>query len=960
MSISVARGHEWGRVAAVLIVTCVYCVSFVSCLDVHIGGIFAPISPLGVLDRAQQEHLAAFVMAINEINDKTDGMYDDLLNGTTIKFAAQQGPSMKTAATNFITLAESFDNQGLFGVVNSLPSLEGMYVIQLAVNLGIPNILSVTNNGALNEHATYPYMAKTVPLVSHQGVALQRLLCSYGPKTKFVLVVSLSEEDIAAYLEFAYAYIAQYYGGVCKNPALGVVSVLTDQTSMTTTARSVKATGGRYFVFLLPSYQAAALLEEGYKTGAFDEYSVILTTDRGINNITSQFTAEADVTSMMTGVFSLKYWANYYTNRTSAAKGFARRWREQPSRAGTAGVCDSTTDDDGNFYLYKATVNQTTVCTGLNFSAYDESGFDMQPYTALTYDATIMMATAVHKAIVNGTDYMNPLVIQDALVEIVMPDGASGPIQLSKGQPANQYDTLGERLTGIEYLVTNFNPSLYESGSADYFVTVAYYDAENMTIEACSSTDSDACYERTYGVATDGSTANPPASSPPTIVEHLDPAIKTIFRVMSWAIIGLSVVIAGLIVWYRNHRVMKASQPISLLCILVGALFAAARIIVGGIDKDRELCVAQFWTGHLAFVIMIGSLFVKSYRVHCIVNTRKLRRVTFSAMDAFLLLVAIVTTVVVYLAISTKFGVPNMRVLSETVSNQETVWKYCGMQRPQFQTALYACETVMMIIGFRTCWEIRNVPDIVNESKQISSAMSVIVLVSALLLPIVSFLNLPPFTIEFISALGFGFGAIVTLALLFAPKLIAIAHTRSNENRTGESRVAALTAHGGSTDEASTSVRQRRSKFIQDAEELLRHKSHGQRLEFCQEQLLGWQAMVLSVQGHMMYSSKDYTASRAPFTAGGARGVSSMRTVNFRENRPASDKVSSQSGDPSGIPLMGNVAPNDADSVRYFSMDDRNILDEGASKTLMVTSSREPNILQTMEQPRKEWEVLDA
>jgi hypothetical protein len=89
-------------------------VSFVSCVPpvVYMGGIFAPISPLGVPDRAQQEHLAAFVMAINEINDKTDGMYDDLLNGTTIKFAAQQGPSMKTAATNFITLAESFDNQG--------------------------------------------------------------------------------------------------------------------------------------------------------------------------------------------------------------------------------------------------------------------------------------------------------------------------------------------------------------------------------------------------------------------------------------------------------------------------------------------------------------------------------------------------------------------------------------------------------------------------------------------------------------------------------------------------------------------------------------------------------------------------------------------------------------------------------------------------------------------------------
>jgi hypothetical protein len=52
--------------------------------EIHFAGFFAPLNASGYRDVKQLEHLAAFIMAINEINNKTDGVYDDLLPETLI------------------------------------------------------------------------------------------------------------------------------------------------------------------------------------------------------------------------------------------------------------------------------------------------------------------------------------------------------------------------------------------------------------------------------------------------------------------------------------------------------------------------------------------------------------------------------------------------------------------------------------------------------------------------------------------------------------------------------------------------------------------------------------------------------------------------------------------------------------------------------------------------------------
>jgi hypothetical protein len=271
--------------------------------------------------------------------------------------------------------------------------------------------------------------------------------------------------------------------------------------------------------------------------------------------------------------------------------------------------------------------------------------------------------------------------------------------------------------------------------------------------------------------------------------------------------------------------------------------------MVGGSDKNDNICVAEFWVGHLAFIVTIGALFVKSYRVHRIVNTKGLRHVTFSALDAFKLLVVIITVSVIYLIIAASVGEPGMRYLRTFKANQETHWKYCSMEYPQFQTALFATEFIFLMTGFRVCWEIRNVPDIVNESKQISTAMSAIVLVSVLIMPIVYCLGLPPYTTELVASLGFGFGAIVTLLLLFVPKVamvygIGIIPARLSVKINPESSKKKMeTSPVTGTNE--------------DLEQFLKGKSKEERLVVCQDQLRRWQVLLLDQQRALMNSTSS-------------------------------------------------------------------------------------------------------
>jgi hypothetical protein len=840
--------------------------------SLRIGGLFCPLSPTSSVYVDQVEHLAAFVMAVNDINNKADGIYDDVLPNMTLKIAIGTEHSLATSATSAVQLTTAFDGQGIDGAVSALHNRDALVVTQLLNSMNIINMLSMADTGAFNNFATYPYVANIRALVSRQGMVMQNVLC-LSTARKIVMFVSTEEDYIQMMSQFQDE-------SICQLDVLAVISVRADLIDLTYEIEQAVPIGSRYYVNMLPASQNAGLLEQGYAAGLFHDNTVIYTSSHSIKNITQYFAPDTDVARVMTGVFYVKFNPIHYLGQIPESTSFTRRWSEQPSRAGTLVngkyVCDTTKDDTGKYLYQVTTSNNETVCTGLDFSTYKASGSNMKSYTGLTYDSTIFLAMALDFAIRNSLDYEDPVVLLNIMIANLTYTGATGPLNLFKGYADYGNDARGTRSAGTQYNVYNFNPDLYNNGSSAYMVKVGTFDGDIRTYSACSPIDYVSCFPPTYSAATDGSYHIAPSDTPPVIVLSIPVAFSSLCTLLA-GIVVLLVLVFGLFTFiHRRSKVIKASQPMLLWCILVGGLISALRIFFGALPNSDAVCSGEVWFGHLGFIIMIGSLFVKSYRVHCIVNTRKLVRVTFSAIHAFRILVGIVLAAVAFLVVTQLVGNPIMRSQATIVANQQTDVLYCALEYPQFQTTLFVMEGLLLAISFRVCWEIRHVPDIVNESKQISTAMSAIVMISVLILPIVYFLGLDHDTQDLVASFGFAFGAIVTLTLLFVPKIMVQYHLNSVRLSAKIAVETMLSGKGKNNGGAAgTGAAAEAAQADHEAELMLKGKSKEEKLFLCQEHMRRWQALLLVQQRAALNSNS--TSSNHHSSSGGVGSSSPVR-----------------------------------------------------------------------------------
>jgi hypothetical protein len=160
--------------------------------------------------------------------------------------------------------------------------------------------------------------------------------------------------------------------------------------------------------------------------------------------------------------------------------------------------------------------------------------------------------------------------------------------------------------------------------------------------------------------------------------------------------------------------------------------------------------------------------------------------------------------------------------------------------------------------------------------------MAAMVLICVMIMPIVYFLGLSAYSSELIASLGFGFGAAVTLMLLFVPKMTRM-HRDTDAQKKKSSKIAPgmmdtdmenvsprnmkkdgpSTSSGGSGSDGGL-------RNIQDGVELVKGKTRQQRLIICQEQLACWQTFLLEQQHAVMNSSSsDLPAGESTHSAEG-------------------------------------------------------------------------------------------
>lgn len=242
-----------------------------------------------------------------------------------------------------------------------------------------------------------------------------------------------------------------------------------------------------------------------------------------------------------------------------------------------------------------------------------------------------------------------------------------------------------------------------------------------------------------------------PSDLPETDVERN--YIPTGLRVLGLVLCGVIVILSvGFAAWTKKKekiRVVKSAQPIFLYIIVMGALLMGFSIIPMSLDQGivstegaSAACISIPWLLACGFAMTFSALFTKTHRILTIMrNAAAFKRVKVTALDVAKPMIALLMTNVIILAVWT--GIDPLTsetvVLQTNRFDQPTVTKNVCTSDHQsiFLAVLGVINLGALFIAFVEAYLARNISVELSESAYIMKAISMILLVSFIGIPVI-------------------------------------------------------------------------------------------------------------------------------------------------------------------------------------------------------------------------------
>ena len=390
---------------------------------IKIGGYFTPFNADYSVNYQQVECLAAFLMAIKEINNN-----NNLLGNSKIVAAIKSGNGYYDAAkagTEFIT---SFYDTGIVGLINSMPNTEAISATNVVTNAGnVAQIITQATDSSLAVSSSLFYGTQVTALDSYAGTVLQDIICNkfgYRKVVIFSTTDSFGTNTLTSFL----------HGEYCTFTVLGSYIFSNTITDFSSYLQSAKQTGASIFVFLTSSPICVELLKQGKDLEILTAGTQVF----GVDTLVSDYVTSRLTSSYTNGLIGIQWEPDYSVKNTAVGQSFLKRWNQQnytgPVEQYDITVCNRELDDSGQIFLYQS--SNGTQCSGLNFTIYNNTKLP-NPYASLTYDATYALAYAIDVVLQQGGSRDGSLVkgsnIIEALLKNVSFQGVTGKVKFNKG-----------------------------------------------------------------------------------------------------------------------------------------------------------------------------------------------------------------------------------------------------------------------------------------------------------------------------------------------------------------------------------------------------------------------------------------------------------------------------------------------------------------------------------------------
>ena len=557
------------------------------------------------------------------------------------------------------------------------------------------------------------------------------------------------------------------------------------------------------FVFFMDVDSCVQILIQGYHLGLFkngdDQIIFVSNTCTGenmIKHIHVKYSAYiSQIPQLMRGIIGIKNDPLFSVHYTAEGQAFMTSLRQRQHitscttqintfwNGSTGSIrAENVVDDNSPHSEYLFRRNSTSnSCKNVDFGSLQQDTSDLWDYAPYVYDATMVLAKAYHKVLEVDNVPLNSVtssILTDAACSLPLFKGVTGEIHFFSGIDAHSEDDdssvlygKGDREVGFDFHLENFN------SKAQAFVKVGHMDHKS-TFQLCDEHLKDQLQgifiPCEYYVEYNTFDGRRPPDSNPDIYNEASTGVVTFLIIIGVLGIVSILFIAVTLLLHRQSKLVKASQPPMMAVILVGQLLSYSRVIIGGRYPTEIICIEQFWFGHLAFIFAFGAMTIKTWRVYKIISNNSLKRVKISNWDVIKLTFALVGLGIIYIIIAQTVGKPRVSEKIVTVANQSTYFTTCSFEHTEVETTIYVLEAIFLIYGWRVCSASKNAPSAINESGPISSAISIIALISVIILPLISFIQLPTSTICIISSMGFFAASTISTALVFGPKMMLL------------------------------------------------------------------------------------------------------------------------------------------------------------------------------------------
>ena len=156
-----------------LLVQQVYSVNFT---NIKFGLLIDSLDENKKRDFIGNQALAAFLMAVNELNNKSDGLYDDLLPYTNISIAVatekKYDHHSHQEVQQALALTKSFNNDGIDVLVGAARDKETKSAAYLYNDYNILTASYGASTSELSWANIYNYVIRTIPSISYEGKEL--------------------------------------------------------------------------------------------------------------------------------------------------------------------------------------------------------------------------------------------------------------------------------------------------------------------------------------------------------------------------------------------------------------------------------------------------------------------------------------------------------------------------------------------------------------------------------------------------------------------------------------------------------------------------------------------------------------------------------------------------------------------------------------------------------------------